>query len=245
MELITNLLKEQSISADLTVLKNIVGDFLNDKDNSLTSLFNIIKNNEAFINYILDIVNNNNTEGQTDFLLQKIITILNIEGFDDVTNFLFEPEYIISILNLTEGIFIRNSSFQNIYYIIKPLIMKYPVTLFRLLYNAIKVLNNRNRLIDTIAEFFYKNKNNQLISGISNFVVELITDFIKEESISADLTVLDNIVEDFLNDKDSSLTSLFNMIKNDETFIELITDILNNNKTENQTDFLLIKYRRI
>ena len=84
-----------------------------------------MKNDETLIDYVVDIVINNKVENQTDLLFNYIVPILNIEGFDNVTNFIFEQKYIISILNLTEDLFIKNSSYENIYYQLKPLIMKF------------------------------------------------------------------------------------------------------------------------
>ena len=222
-ESLINGITKQLDSSGLTALKVIVEDFFNDKNNSLTSLFDVINNNGTLIDYIVNIVNYTKGENETDnkqfvFILQNIAYILNIEEFDKVTNFLFEPEYIISISN-SIGNFIKNSSFENIYYQLKPLILKYPVTLFRLVYNVIKAFNDRNKLIDTIAEFFYNNKNNQIIVGISDFVVDLLINAIKKESISANLTSLNYIIEDFFNDKNNSLSSLFNIMKNNETLI--------------------------
>ena len=244
-ESLINGITKQLDSSGLTALKVIVEDFFNDKNNSLTSLFDVINNNGTLIDYIVNIVNYTKGENETDnkqfvFILQNIAYILNIEEFDKVTNFLFEPEYIISISN-SIGNFIKNSSFENIYYQLKPLILKYPVTLFRLVYNVIKAFNDRNKLIDTIAEFFYNNKNNQIIVGISDFVVDLLINATKKESISANLTSLNYIIEDFFNDKNNSLSSLFNIMKNNETLINYIVDIVNNNKEINQTD-LVFKY---
>ena len=124
-----NGITKQLDSAGLESLNFVVEDFFNDKNNSFTSLFDVIKNNGILIDYIVNIVNYTKGENETyikqiDFILQNIAYILNIEEFDKVTNFLFEPEYIISILNLTEDLFIKNSSYENIYYQLKPLIMK-------------------------------------------------------------------------------------------------------------------------
>ena len=238
-----NGITKQLDSAGLESLNFVVEDFFNDKNNSFTSLFDVIKNNGILIDYIVNIVNYTKGENETyikqiDFILQNIAYILNIEEFDKVTNFLFEQKYIISILNLTEDLFIKNSSYENIYYKLKPLIIKYPVTLFKLLYNITKAFNDKKQIGNILGNFYYENKNNQIIIDIKDLIKKIIIDEIKKQSKSVDLSSLNYIIEDFLNNKNNSLTSLFNIMKNDETLIDYVVDIVINNKVENQIDLL-------
>lgn len=51
----------------------------------------IFKTNETFIDYIIDILNYNGTE-KFDFIFEKVILILNMDGIDNITNFLISPE---------------------------------------------------------------------------------------------------------------------------------------------------------
>ena len=116
-------------------------------------------------------MNDNKVENKTDFINEYIVPILNIEGFDNVTNFLFESEYIINILNLTEDLLIRDTKFNDIFYQFKPLIMEYPVAIFRLIYEILKALRNRDRTIDVVEKFFFENKDNKIINDLRDILI--------------------------------------------------------------------------
>ena len=77
-------IQDQLTEDNLASLNYIVEDFFNDKNNSLTSLFNIMKNNETLIEYLVDILNNNKVDNQTDLIFKYIVPIINIEGFDNL-----------------------------------------------------------------------------------------------------------------------------------------------------------------
>ena len=138
---------------NLASLNYIVEDFFNDKGSGLSNFFNVIKNDGTIIDYIINIIEITSSEGETDkeqddLVLQNFVSILNVGGFDTVTNFLFEQKYITTILDVVENNFLKDPSYKNIFNIIKPLTVKYPVILFRFLYNVAKALNDRNRLLN-------------------------------------------------------------------------------------------------
>ena len=74
----------------------------------------IFKTNETFIDYIIDILNYNGTE-KFDFIFEKVILILNMDGIDNITNFLISPEHNIAILFFNRKIYSKYRLFKIIF----------------------------------------------------------------------------------------------------------------------------------
>ena len=146
--LILNKIQDYLNENNITFLNEFVNDIFNLSLGFIDNLFDFIKKNGTFIDYIIDILNYNGTE-KFDFIFEKVILILNMDGIDNITNFLISPERNIAILFLIEK-FIQNTDYSKLYFYFKPFFEKYKDLLFNVLPEIIKNFKDSDKITDII-----------------------------------------------------------------------------------------------
>ena len=153
--------------------------------------------------------------------------ILNMDGIDNITSFLFSPEHNILILYLIET-FIQNTDYSKLYFYFKPFFEKYKDLLFNALPEIIKNFKDSDKITDIIEKLFLDNKNNSFLTDLKD---TLLKENVSEEfAHSVNLTNYNmNIIKnEVLKDK-KFIAGFFDLLKK-EDMIEKFADLLRNLK---------------
>ena len=207
--IILNKIQDYLNENNITFLNEFVNDIFNLSLGFIDNLFDFIKKNGTFIDYIIDILNYNGTE-KFDFIFEKVILILNMDGIDNITNFLISPERNIAILFLIEK-FIQNTDYSKLYFYFKPFFEKYKDLLFNVLPEIIKNFKDSDKITDIIEKLFLDNKNNSFLTDLKDI-------FLKE-----------NVSEEFahsINLTNYNMNIIKNEVLKDKKFIAGFFDLL-------------------
>ena len=219
---------------NLTFLNEVVNDIFDLSLGFIDNLFDFIKKNGTFTDYIINILNYNGTKKFT-FILENVNLILNMDGIDNITNFLFSPERKIDILLLIEKL-IQNTDYTKLYFYFKPFFEKYKVLLQNVLPEIIKYLKDSNKIIDIVENLFLENKNNSFLTDLKD---TLLKENVSEEfahSVNFTRRNMNIIINEVLKDK-KFIEGFFDLLKK-EHMIEKFADLLRNLNLKNNTYIL-------
>ena len=223
-----NYLTEQNI----TFLDDIVEQFFSKQYTK--GLFNFIRKNKSFIEYIVNILSYEKKEGGEtiqDVIYRNIYNILNINDIENITYIFLAPENTLTVIKSLEYFFINNSIYKEVYYYLKDFFEKYSDILVKVLFDSFKIFYDRQQLINLTEKFFLDRCNTSFMKDLKELLLrdEVSESFVNSIKFSDDVAdTLKNIIL-----KDKNFISGFFDLLDDGRIIRIIAEIARNYKDNN------------